>query len=65
MKIAKVYKVLDEEIDIYEAVEYVNRWDGKDVKWLVEGWWLRFCKAMLLESSEEKKKVALESISQI
>ena len=47
IKIARVYKVLDEEIDIYDAVGYINKYDQKDVRWMIEGYWLNFCRAML------------------
>ncbi len=35
IKIAKIYKILDEEISIYDALEYINKYDPRDVKFLV------------------------------
>ena len=65
IKIAKIYKILDEEINIYDAVDYINKYDPKDAKFLIEGYWLKFCRSMLLESHEEKVKIALECVAQV
>lgn len=65
IKIAKIYRVLDEEIDVYKALEYINTYDHSDVRFLIEGNWMNFCKAMLLDSEEDKLSIAQESISQI
>lgn len=35
MKIATIYKTLDEEINIYEAVDYIIKNDTKDEKYLI------------------------------
>ena len=47
MKIGKIYKVLDEEINVYNVIEYINKYDPNDLKYLIEGYWLAFSKAML------------------
>lgn len=35
MKIAKLYKSLDEELSIYKIIEYIKTNDDKDLKYLV------------------------------
>lgn len=52
MKIAKIYKILDQEINIYDAIQYINKYDPKDTKYLVQGYWLNFSRSMLLEDNE-------------
>lgn len=49
IKIASIYKTLDEEINVYDVIEYINKYDATDVKYVVEGYWLVFSRAMLLE----------------
>lgn len=51
MKIGKIYKILDQEINVYDVIEYINKYDPTDVKYLIEGYWLAFSKAMTLESN--------------
>jgi hypothetical protein len=51
LKIARIYKTLDEEINIYDALDYINKYDPKDNKYLVEWLWLKFSKAMLLDNT--------------
>lgn len=35
MKIAKLYKSLDEELSIYDMIEYIKTNDDKDLKYLL------------------------------
>lgn len=48
IKIARIYKILDEEINVYDVIDYINKYDTNDVKYIIEGYWLAFSKSMLL-----------------
>ncbi len=58
IKIAKIYKILDEEINIYEALDYINKYDPNDIKFLIEGYWLKFSKSMLNSNRQERTNIA-------
>jgi len=40
IKIAKLYKSLDEELSIYDVISYIKKHDQIDNKYLVEYWWI-------------------------
>ena len=40
IKIAKLYKSLDEEKSIYDVINYIYQNDPKDLKYLVEYYWI-------------------------
>lgn len=35
IKIGKIYKILDEEINVYDVIDYINKYDPTDVKYLI------------------------------
>ena len=35
IKIGKIYKILDEEINIYNVIDYINKYDPTDIKYLI------------------------------
>lgn len=39
IKIAKIYKSLDEEPSIYDVIKYIETHDKKDLKYVVEYYW--------------------------
>lgn len=45
IKIGKLYKCLDEELPIYNVIDYINKHDEADYKYRAEGEWIAFGKA--------------------
>lgn len=41
LKIAKLYKALDEELSIYDVIQYIYDNDKVDIKYLVEHSWIQ------------------------
>ena len=52
IKIAKLFKCLDEEISLYDVLAYINKNDEKDYRYAAEGEWIAFGKASKLSDEE-------------
>ena len=68
LKIGKIFKVLDEEISIYDAINYITKYDPHDHKYQLQYHWIEFSKSIKINDREtivRSLKSIQELVSQI
>ena len=52
IKMARIFKVLDEELPLEDVLAYITKHDPSDAKYRLEQIWFRFCMKMKAVTSD-------------